>query len=77
MQYRHKYHMITIEDFEAMPSIHIWLRNGSIAIDSRFDEYFLGDKQLLLSCIEDNIKESDDGEYIDYYKAIKKYKSKN
>lgn len=62
--------MITIDDFESNPSNYVWVQNGTMVIDSRFDEFFLGNKELLLACLEDNMTDDE----IDYNEAIADYK---
>lgn len=62
--------MITIDDFEMNPSNYIWLQNGVIVVDSQFDKFFIGNKELLLTCLEDNIRDDE----ICYNDAIADYK---
>lgn len=62
--------MITIEDFEVNPSNYVWVRNGTVVIDSWFDEFFMGNKKLLLTCIEDNMTD----DKINYNEAVSDYK---
>lgn len=61
---------ITINDFEWNPSQYVWLNNGQLTIDSMFNKYFLGNKNLLLACIEDNMTDTE----INYYEAINDYR---
>lgn len=65
--------MITIEDFEVNPSHYVWVNKGVLVIDSMFDKFFLGNKKLLLACIEDNMTDSE----INYYSAVEDYKKSN
>ena len=63
--------MITIKDFEKSPSEYVWMNNkGQIVIGSKFDREFMGNKKLLLACLEDHINH----DYtINYYDAIHDY----
>lgn len=63
--------MLTIDDDL---DYYIYLRDGTIVYESRFEKNFCGDLKFLLDCIEDNIylNENED-ERINFNQAKKDY----
>lgn len=68
---KHILGVITIENFECEPSHYVWMNKGTLVIDSIFQRSFLGNLNLLMSCLEDHA----DDESIEYYDAIEEYKA--
>lgn len=60
---------MTIQDLDAYIYVD---RLGRLVVESIVRRYFIGDYDLLLSCVEDNIHHGDDGEEVIDWNGVEK-----